>query len=367
MSNYTCGISRVGGGPLKPHWLRAGVIALVACAGACGQSVESKQQAASSNHAAASSGNTPSSSANSVSTSASSPVPAPHWWNPNWGQRTLSIPDAGGYNSYQSAARSDNRWHTLSTAPFDFYMLANSPDIGPDFQPPWAWAALFRNCASGSALVDDLTTEFGNRQRGAATIASVRQEFLTWAATQPQTLTLYLRVRLGQWNSGSGNFEIAPGSTGDVFVTRMAALASATGNAGNFQGLAAETDGTTSNAFRLRYVKQYAAEQAICPSSDGGLVWTDSMVVWQLNFGPDPAQSFDRGVPLPAVQMTSNQAQAFVARDPERIVIYEITVATTQQISIGSDVRGRLINKNGRILSARATDPSGLVLADSTH
>ena len=343
----------------RPRWLVAGLVALMSCVGACGQKADEEKTT----------GATPSSaqpvalpsSGTTASPALSAAVAPKDWWNSSWDQKTLS--ETGQNGTYRATATVNHRWQILSAAPFAFFMVGNSRDfVGVEAESVWAWAAMHQNCETGGVLVDDLTTEFGDRRRGAATIAAAREKFYAWAATQPPTLTLYLPVKLGPWDTTTGHFEIPSVGRG-AFSTKEGALASETGNSGNFLGVAVNTEGTSTGDFGLIGLNQYGPLNAVCPTADGGIVYTNSALRWFLDFESPRSDDLKLGTSLPVLRMTSAQAQTFVARNQERLVVYVITVATTPRAT-GSSTE---IHKSGRLVSVRITDPTGAVVAEQTY
>jgi hypothetical protein len=198
---------------------------------------------------------------------------------------------------------------------------------------------------------------------------------MKWAQTQPKSLTLYLPERLGQWDSATGFFGPEPtGFGGDAYTVNSGLLDIEPGAGFGFNAMIL---GKNSGDLRLISVSDRRLT-AYRPIADG-LLGADSKTSWTLQFGQFEQRygatfSVANSQPkLPQIKMDSVEAQAFVKRDPDRGVIYELTVATTPAVrvldaSVTNASQGDLtMTKQGSLVRARIVDRTGVVLADQTY
>jgi len=234
------------------------------------------------------------------------------------------------------------------------------------FEPIWVWYAALRSCEKGIEMSEDLGGEFGNRERGKASLTQARNELKAWAATQPQELTMYFGAELAQWDETTGNFMMQ-----NLTNATTIRLKDALSIDPYFDGASVEL--WSDFKVRRQSINHFQASLAApdCISKDGKMVYKfqkDSQ--WWVVFG-----DVDRGAGglplykshelLPAINMTRENAAAFAQRNPQRKVEVAVTFTPTGSSFVKGIDQSAIRNKFKQVTIYDALD--GSVLASETY
>lgn len=287
---------------------------------------------------------------------------APNWLPSDWDRGALPLQD---FNLDAENLRI-RRNHMVLTAPLVVWAMANDTTKDENYQPVWVWLAALRSCERAIQLVDDLSGEFGDRARGAATLTAVRNELMAYAATQPPEITMHYATKLGQWNEKTGNFPLqglanasnvdpveAERAMGDNFIPGANVLYYTDSEGQGLAGFDAGTDTIECLSADKQKIHKFWRESAYAVrfgDVDRGMG------------GLPLYKSYER---LPDFGMSREQAAAFAQRNPERKVLVAVTFGPAGSAFVEgidhSAVRGKLIN----ITIKDALD--GSVLATKTY
>lgn len=251
-----------------------------------------------------------------------------------------------------------------ASVPYMLYMFANDAGLDEQMEPVWAYWQAIRSCEKAEQLVDDLTSEFGDRTRGKAGIAAARKDFLDWAATQPKEITFNTWVTLGAWNQADGTFPVQNyGNVSTIDIEEAKKLHP------DFLDAIAPSIGTYAS---LRIDPNLIPFW--CPSKDGKslLRYDTQQHGWRMQLGAYDKKRSLPGVPnfsgfpgWPELKMDRDAAKAFSEANPTRRVHITFTV-DMDTTPIGHS-GGYVVNLVAHMKSASITDPSGKVLATRTY
>lgn len=289
-------------------------------------------------------------------------LPLPSWMPTDWDRNALQLNDFNLDPENRRVREND----MMLASPFAIWAMANDTTKDENYQPVWVWWTALRSCERAIQLVDDLSGEFGDRARGAATLTAARNELKAFAATQPADMTLSYMTNLGQWNEKTGDFAL----TGLV-------------NASSFDPIEVQKvmqDNYAAGA-QVMYYSDSEGQYLAGFDAGGGTIeclspdkqkihkfWREARYavrfgVVDRGMGGLPLyQQYER---LPDFDMTREQAAAFAQRNPERKVIVSVKFGPAGSAFVEgidhSSVRGKLIN----VTIKDALD--GSVLATKTY
>jgi hypothetical protein len=247
------------------------------------------------------------------------------WFPPNWDQRASQ---AGAQAT--DADRTNATQQMYSVVPLQLFILGNDTELDENFQPAWVWWTALRSCEKGVQLVEDLSGEFGDRARGAASLTAAKNELRQYAATQPQEITLRFVAVLGQWDPNTGLFPI---SSVDVVsgVDPVKAEEALKGDSlqGGSVSIGNNDEGSFLNSITMR---DYRFN---CPGKAENTTQSFSLQInASINFGTPVTQygqiRFVEPPKLPPLHMERDAAAAFAQSNAERKVLVTVTTAATR-------------------------------------
>lgn len=192
------------------------------------------------------------------------------------------------------------------------FILGTSGSFADNFMPIWQVYSLAENCAAGSQAMDQLSNEFGDHAKAGAAFVAARTRFKEWAATQPQTLSMYGNVTLGSWIAETGQMQVKTYPSN--WSTSKQPYTMPLSNGPFF------TQGDITH-IGVEYSKAY------CPSKSGGWNNLPTQMSLGMMFYADRNGALVQGFRLPkSFALSREAAQAFVARSPERKVRAEIQI-----------------------------------------
>jgi hypothetical protein len=271
------------------------------------------------------------------------------WWNPAWDPAGRVVwakkPEASDLKADPSRGR--------DIAVVRNFVLANAPetDAVSDF---WAWYGLVENCADGMRVVDDLSTEFGDRARGRAALVDARNRLRSWASTKGNVLSLYFPAILGPYDQQSQSFapsRIADPTT-DPSRIKFGPTITPLFNVG----------ATIAMGPMLAPTKITGQSNvAMCPDAKFG--FKSYPASWSIELKPTgPARGgFEPAIDFPPIRMSPSAAQAYVAKHPQRAIVYEVQLRLSPQRG-SLDGTLHLFIKGVDVVRTIARDDTGAVL-----
>jgi hypothetical protein len=266
----------------------------------------------------------------------------------------------------RSTATTNRREEMILPVPITLWAVAHDTLVDEKFEPIWVWYAALRSCEKGIEMSEDLGGEFGNRERGKASLTQARNELKAWAATQPQELTMYFGAELAQWDENTGNF-MMQGLTKASTVRLKEALTVDQ----FFDGATVEL--WSDFKVRRQSINHFQASLRApqCISPDGKMVYKfEKLSQWWVVFG-----DVDRGAGglanyksrelLPAINMTRENAAAFAQRNPERKVEVAVTFTPAGSSFVKGIDQSAIRNKFKQVTVYDALD--GSTLATQTY
>lgn len=259
---------------------------------------------------------------------ASAPVPEaqpglvtpPSWMPSDWDHEVYQ----GSGEGLDGKGILRSRQNMLNTVPFTLWAVAHDTRVTEAFEPIWVWYTAIRSCERGIQMNDDLAGEFGNRERGKASLTTARNELKAWAATQPQELTMYFTAMLGEWNQTSGAFALQQlGRATTLKPSDIDAIDDL--HDGATVELWTDSTGQAINHFQA----SLTAPQ--CVSKGKTKVYKfERMSQWWVVFGEADTGmggtvNYKTHAFLPAIRMTRDAAAAFAQRNPQRKVVVAVT------------------------------------------
>lgn len=246
----------------------------------------------------------------------------PNWFPKDW--------DKGAYRGAQPDTQPELR-HTLQqelmlTEPFRLWAVANDQGIDEKFEPAWVWWTALRSCERGIQMSEDLGGEFGDRERGKASLTTASNELKAFAAAQPADITMYFTAKLGQWNAQTGNFGL--GELGRAWNINALEVEKSVDEL--FPGGTSVQLYTDANGQALSELFAYGTGVQ-CVAADGGSYYQlGPQRNWKVVFGEIESGMggllYQKSRPvLPAVNMTREEAAAFAGRNSERKVMVAVT------------------------------------------
>lgn len=290
-------------------------------------------------------------------------IPSPSWFPADWDQNVYSGAD---YPNQPPDVKRQQRQYMIFTAPITLWAVAHDTLVDERFEPIWVWYAALRSCEKGIEMSEDLGGEFGNRERGKASLTQARNELKAWAATQPQELTMYFGAELAQWDETTGNFMMQ-----NLTKATTIRLKDALSVDPYFDGASVEL--WSDFKVRRQAINHFQASLAApdCISKDGKMVYKfqkDSQ--WWVVFG-----DVDRGAGglplykshelLPAINMTRENAAAFAQRNPQRKIEVAVTFTPAGSSFVKGIDQSAVRNNFKQVTIYDALD--GSVLASETY
>jgi len=246
----------------------------------------------------------------------------PAWFPKDW--------DKGAYRGAEPGIAPDLRrrlrQELMLTEPFLLWAAAHDQGIDEKFEPAWVWWTALRSCARGIQMSEDLGGEFGDRERGRASLTVARDELKAFAAAQPADITMYFAAQLGQWNAQTGSFAL--GGLGRAYTINALEVEKSVDEL--FRGGSKVELYADANGQALSGIFAYGTGLQ-CVAADGGSYYRlGPQRNWQVVFGDVEAGMggllYQKSRPiLPAVSMTREEAAAFAARNAERKVMVAVT------------------------------------------
>jgi hypothetical protein len=304
--------------------LSMAALSLVACGGETAPAATDAAGAGDMAVAGQADGAMPSGVAPAASTDAASAglLAMPPWMPADWDRNALPLQD---FNLDAENLRI-RRNHMILTAPLVVWAMAHDTTKDEKFQPVWVWLAALRSCERAIQLVDDLSGEFGDRARGAATLTAVRNELMAYAATQPPEITMQYATKLGQWNENTGNFPLqgldrasnvdpveAERVMGNNYIPGANVLYYADKDGQGFAGFDAGTDTIECMSADKQKIHKFWRESAY------------AVRFGDVERGMGGLPLYNSYVRLPDFGMSREQAAALVQRNPERKVLVSVT------------------------------------------
>jgi len=288
---------------------------------------------------------------------------SPSWFPADWDQNVYSGAD---YPNQPPDVKRRQKQYMIFTAPITLWAVAHDTLVDEKFEPIWVWYAALKSCEKGIEMSEDLGGEFGNRERGRASLTQARNELKAWAATQPQEITLYFSANLGQWNETTGNFMMQNLSKATTIRVKDAESIDP-----YFDGATVElwSDGKQGRQAINHFQASLAAPE--CISKDGSMVYKfQKQSQWWVVFG-----DVDRGAGglanyksrefMPAINMTREQAAAFAQRNPERKIEVAVTLTPLGSSFVKGIDQSAIRNKFKQVTIYDGLD--GSVLAQQTY
>ncbi|MGB3393707.1 MAG: hypothetical protein WA956_02535 [Stenotrophomonas sp.] len=286
----------------------------------------------------------------------------PNWFPKDW--------DKGAYRGAEPGIQPDLR-HKLQqelmlTEPFRLWAVANDQGIDEKFEPAWVWWAALRSCERGIQMSEDLGGEFGDRERGKASLTTARNELKAFAAAQPADITMYFTAKLGQWNAQTGRFGL--GELGRAWNINALEVEKSVDEL--FPGGTSVQLYTDANGQALSELFAYGTSVQ-CVAADGGSYYQlGPQRNWKVVFGEIESGMggllYQKSRPiLPAVNMTREEAAAFAGRNPERKVMVAVTFGPHSR---GLSGTANVSQVWAALRKAEITDAlDGVVLATRTY
>lgn len=349
---------------LRAALLGAAALSLVACGGETAPAATGADAAGGAAPSAdAKAGPTaPGAAAAPAATPAGPTLVKPVAWMPaDWDIETLYLRgDPPSETAYQNAQR------FMADAPLAIWMLANQTMLDEEYQPIWVWWTAVKSCAKAEQLIEDLSGEFGDRERGKATLTEARNELLAFAATQPPELTVYFTSQLGQWNETTGKFPFGKLSGASAIpIEDLEPILKDKLYLGNSIQLYGSANGVALSDFRS------SVSSLRCNSQDGQAYYEVSkQSQWRVVFGD--VQRGMAGMPnyktrfeLPAVTMTRDEAAALAKSNPKRDVRVSVTFTRNGDGFQGQADDFMVRGSVKKVLVSDAT--TGATLVDQTY
>lgn len=340
------------------------MLMLAACGG--GEAPAAGDAAAGAEAAAAAPG---AATAEAVTAPAAAPaasqglIPSPSWMPADWDQNVYSGAD---YPDQPPDVKRKQKQNMIFTAPITLWAVAHDTLIDEKFEPIWVWYAALKSCEKGIEMSEDLGGEFGNRERGRASLTQARNELKAWAATQPQEITLYFGAELAQWDENTGNFMMQ-----NLTRATTIRLKDALSFDQYFDGASVEL--WSDFKVRRQSINHFQASLIApeCISKDGTKVYKfQKQSQWWVVFG-----DVDRGAGglanykshelFPAINMTRENAAAFAQRNPERKIEVAVTFTALGSSFVKGIDQSAIRNKFKQVTIMDAND--GTVLASQTY
>lgn len=287
------------------------------------------------------------------------------WWPKEWD--TKAHPMGRSESTGDKKQLQASRQELIQKLPTYFYMMGNDSLLDEGMQPLWIWWAAIKDCKKAEQIVSDLTTEFGDRQRGASELKAAYDGFKAWAKTQPNEVTLYFKAELSDWNQSTGAFSYG---TTHAAVLHDPSKIDLPGRGQNMRGASVSIGTYGEQANALSFIMAHST-RVECSTEDGKSYFThEPGVTWVLRFGtPKPgwgnSASFSNAPKLPQVVMDRETAAAFAQSNADRSVQVALTVAMGEGSWTGDN--GRSVDRPGVLKSAVVTDPAGKVLAKADY
>ena len=244
----------------------------------------------------------------------------PSWMPADWDRNVFPGNDV----NLDARNRADFQKTMLNTTPFILWAVAHNASITESYTPVWAWTTGIRSCARGGQMVDDLSGEFGDRNRGVAALVQARKEFAAWAATQPSDITMYFAAQLGTWNQATSSFSL---QNLDLATTFPVAQAERDGTV--WDGASVHLWGDQ-NGQAISDIQATLTAPA-CMSKDGRTRYRfERQSQWWVTFGDayigyGGITSYRKRAFLPPIRMSRDAAAAFAQRNPQRKVEMSVT------------------------------------------
>ncbi len=287
-------------------------------------------------------------------------VPA-SWWPKDW-DKTLVTEGNSFIHETDAKKVQAMRQRMVSSQGLRLFLLAHTPEYGPEFQPVWVWYSAIKSCTGAQKIIDDLTTEFGDTARAATALQAAHDDFTAWAAGQPKELTISGYAKLGAWMEADESFQYDSGFTMWMTDPDQAAFTQ------NY-GIGVYTY-TPQNAPSQLASINVPFQNVWCPSEDGkSAVEYNPGVQWDLKFGElhpvavsGPNPGFVNYPELPLVKMTRDEARQFAETQPDRLVKMSITFTA-------SDKRWRNSPStvHGLLKTIKVTSVDGKPLAEKAY
>lgn len=259
----------------------------------------------------------------SASAAPNDPLVMPSSWMPaDWDQRVYLDADP----KIDPTNLRNFRQNTLMVTPLPLWAVAN-------YNSGWVegsvnvftWTAAIRSCDRGGQIVDDLSGEFGDRNRGQAALAQAQKDFKAWAATQPKDITVYFNAKLGQWNQNNGTFRLQETSMVTTLPPKQIERDGFIWHGGNVE-FWHDQAGQAINHF------QSSLAEPSCISRDGLTRYKfPRLSQWWIVFGDayvgfGGITSYRSRAYLPPIAMSREAAAAFAQRNPQRKVEVAVTI-----------------------------------------
>ena len=294
------------------------------------------------------------------------PLVMPVRWRPKeWDTRAhpMGRSEATGDKKQLQASRQA----LIQKLPTYFYFMGNDTLLDENMQPIWIWWAAIKDCKKAEQIVTDLTTEFGDRERGSAELKAAYDGFKAWAKTQPNEATIYFKATLSDWNQNTGAFNY--GDTSPAVLHDPSKL-ELPGRSDSLKGASVSIASYGAEANSLSSIMAHST-RIDCSTEDGKSYFEHQPnVTWVLRFGTPKAgwgnsASFSNAPKLPLVTMDRETAATFAQGNATR----EVQVAVTVAIGEGSwtSNNGRTMDRPGVLKAAVVTDPAGKVLAKAEY
>lgn len=131
-----------------------------------------------------------------------------NWWNPAL-DPNFKLGEGGDVAYMQSGPKSGFKPKVAVETSRDAmslwqFVLGQFGAAADGFTPAWQTYAIAENCTTGLAIKAEGSNEFGDRAKVKASLDSARARFKTWAASQPNVLSLYSDATLGAWSQDTG-------------------------------------------------------------------------------------------------------------------------------------------------------------------
>lgn len=248
-------------------------------------------------------------------------VMPPSWMPDDWDRNVFP----GNAANLDAGNRRNFQQDMLQITPLTLWAVANYNGAPAEsYGLTMIWAAAVRSCERGGQMVDDLSGEFGDRNRGRAAIAQSQKDLKAWAATQPKEMTLYFTAKLGQWNQNTGAFPLQEARMATTIRPKLIERDGFVWNGANIE-LGNDQNGPTINHF------QSSLTEPACLSRDGRTLYKfPRLSQWWIVFG-DAYIGFG-GIPawrsreyMPPVKLSREAAAALAQRNPQRKVEVAVT------------------------------------------